>query len=318
MNRHSHIATLVVVVGWMLFGCKPTTPSQYIQPDEIEDILVDYHMAKAMAQVEGNYDDLDYRQSLYFEGVLQKHGVTRAEFDSSMVYYYTRADRFAPIYNRVAERLQEQATILGDTEGEIGRFASLKADGDTANIWHQNSHIMMIPTPPYHRVDFLVEGDSLFKAGDTFLVQFMADYMYQSGTKDGLLYVAITYPDTVVVRQSRFTYSGLIQLKMDSRIGKCPKSVSGFFYLGGNDDKSTILRLLFVNNIQLIRFHKKDESATINQEDSISASETAQRPFTKTTSSGDQGRSGDKPFPINKRTSPNRVVERIDSIKVRH
>jgi hypothetical protein len=33
----------------MLFvACKPGTPSQYIQPDEMEDILVEYYMAKAM------------------------------------------------------------------------------------------------------------------------------------------------------------------------------------------------------------------------------------------------------------------------------
>ena len=47
MNR-----SLLIVVGIVLWlvGCKPGTPSEYIQPDEMEDILVDYHMAKAMAE----------------------------------------------------------------------------------------------------------------------------------------------------------------------------------------------------------------------------------------------------------------------------
>ena len=60
-----------------------------------EDILVDYYMAKALAQ-QGSvpYSEREYRTALYLEAVLKKHGVTQELFDSSLVYYYSRADRF--------------------------------------------------------------------------------------------------------------------------------------------------------------------------------------------------------------------------------
>ena len=63
----------------------------------------------------------------------------KAEFDSSLVYYYKRADRFVDIYTKVSERLEEQALLLGATEGEIGKYASLNATGDTANIWAERT-----------------------------------------------------------------------------------------------------------------------------------------------------------------------------------
>ncbi|MBO7110238.1 MAG: DUF4296 domain-containing protein, partial [Prevotella sp.] len=99
----------------MLFiACKPGTPSQYIQPDEMEDILVDYYMAQAMAQQANNSQgEREYNTAMYIEAVLKKHGVTKAEFDSSLVYYYTRADRFDAICKRVSERLDEQALTQG-------------------------------------------------------------------------------------------------------------------------------------------------------------------------------------------------------------
>ena len=31
-------------------GCKPGVPSKYIQPNEMEEILYDYHLAGAMAR----------------------------------------------------------------------------------------------------------------------------------------------------------------------------------------------------------------------------------------------------------------------------
>ena len=39
------VALLLAVVG-----CKPTVPSDYLSPSEMEDILYDYHLAVAMAQ----------------------------------------------------------------------------------------------------------------------------------------------------------------------------------------------------------------------------------------------------------------------------
>ncbi len=66
----------------------------------MEDLLVDIHIAQSMAQ-ESMWDsmDYDYKQTLYFAAALEKHGVTKAEFDSSLTYYYVRADRFSDIFN---------------------------------------------------------------------------------------------------------------------------------------------------------------------------------------------------------------------------
>ena len=76
----------------LMVGCKPQVPSEYIQPDDLEDILYEYHVAEAMAR-NGNAMDADYNQTKYFLAVLEKHQVTEAVFDSSMIYYYTHAER---------------------------------------------------------------------------------------------------------------------------------------------------------------------------------------------------------------------------------
>ena len=118
-----------------MVSCTPKVPSRYIQPDDMEDLLHDLHIAQAMANEAAHKDgDLGYQQNLYFAAVLEKHGVTKADFDSSLVYYYTRADRFSDIYKHVVERLSNEAMALGASEGEINRYANLNANGDTTNI----------------------------------------------------------------------------------------------------------------------------------------------------------------------------------------
>ncbi len=297
-------------------ACKPKTPSQYIQPDEIVDILVDYHIARAMGQIEGTPDEQNYNRALYWSAVMEKHNITQAQFDSSLTYYYSRSDRFNDIYREVYQRLEERSTLLGIHEGEIGKYSALQTTGDTANIWPGRKVQAMMPLPPYDYSYFTIDCDSTFREGDSFLIQFTSDFIYQSGSKNGILYVAIDYADTTLVRQTRFTFSGLIQLRLDgSQMEKgAPRRMKGYFYMGGADDRSTTLRLLFINNIQLIRFHKQYEKPKA-ETDSLSLDSLAAGTDSQTGSGGDSIGKGAASLPVGRRTSPNRMVERIDSLK---
>ena len=263
----------VLMAALFMASCIPTTPSQYIQPDDMEDILVDYHLARALAHNSGvHYDSIPFYQALCIEAVFRKHGITQEQFDSSMVYYYTRADRFEAVYKRVAARLEERALILGATEGEIGKYASLNANGDTASIWPLRTRMLMTPIPPYNRWDFRLEADSTFRRGDSFLLQFVSDFIYQEGAKEGIAYMAATYGrkdgrDTTISRNTHFLSSGISQINYPAYDDGELKELRGYFYLGDGNDRTTTTRLLFLSNVQLIRFHNKQAE---NEKDSLS------------------------------------------------
>ena len=102
--KQGRIHLVLLALGlWLFAACKPSVPEDVIQPDDMEDILYDYHVSQGIASREG--ESTDYTRNYFFEALLKKHNVTRAEFDSSLVYYYTRADRFIEIYKNVQERL---------------------------------------------------------------------------------------------------------------------------------------------------------------------------------------------------------------------
>ena len=256
MNRACALMSIGVLM-WVA-ACKPGTPSQYIQEDDMEDILVDYYKARAVAQQNKfPFNEREYNLALFTEAVLEKHGVTQAEFDSALVYYYTRADRFDPMMQRVVERLDKQALDMGASEGEIGKYAQLNATGDTANIWVDRSTTLLMPMPPYNRWEFSIPVDSSYKRGDDLMLMFMSEYMFQTGEKKGMAYMAMEYEDTVISRNVHFSISGLSQLRMVGEPKRDLRMIKGFFYLDGGFDPSTATRLLFLNNVQLIRFHTK-------------------------------------------------------------
>lgn len=310
MNRTG--ALTVVGIFLMLAACKPGTPSKYIQPGDMEDILVDYYMAKAMAQQDKfSYEEREYNTALYTEAVLKRHGVTQAEFDSSLVYYYTRADRFDPIFQRVSERLDEQALVLGASEGEIGKYARFNATGDTANVWSDRATALLLPMPPYNRWEFHVESDSTYRHGDELMLMFMSDYMYQTGNKNGMAYISVDYGDTVVSRNLHFSTSGVSQLRVPGDTTRVIKTVKGFFYLDNAFESSTSTRLLFLSNVQLIRFHTQDEKITT---DRLSRDDSGERDTPDPLGDRDTGGEGGQLLPLDRGAAPDRVDGGADSI----
>ena len=295
----------------LMAACKPGTPGKYIQPDDMEDILVDYHLARAMADDAMSNDNQErYVHGLYLEVVLRKHGVTREEFDSSLVYYYTRADRFNDIYKRVAERLEEQALVMGASESEIGKYVSLDANGDTANVWSDRPNIMMMPVPPYNRRSFEVMVDTTFRQGDSFLFLFMSEYLYQDGAKTSTAYLALHYTDTIITRYLRLQPTGLNRLRIPAHDAEL-ESIKGYFFVGEGTERTTTTRILFLNNIQFIRFHKEKKIEDENiKKDSLPSDSVAGRVVTDSISHRDSIGGSDEMVPADRGTGPHRMVVR--------
>lgn len=239
-------------------ACKPSVPSKYIQPDDMEDLLVDIHIAQSMAQ-ENMWDslDYDYKQTLYYAAALKKHGVTKAEFDSSLTYYYIRADRFSDIYKNVARRLSDQALALGSTEGEIQHYANISNNSDTIDVWTGKFSVMLIPYPPYHRYDFVQKADTSFRKGDSFLFIVHTDFIYQSGSRSAQACITMKYDnDSIVSRVANFSSTGVNQVRIPHNGDHKVKEIRGYIYLAPEKEATTTLKLMAVKNIQLIKMRR--------------------------------------------------------------
>lgn len=254
--QRSHIVFLFLLV--LLSACTPKVPKEYIQPDDMEDILYDYFVSQGIVRQEG-LENADYRKELYFEAVLKKYDLTRAEFDSSLVYYYTRSDRFIKVWKNVQERLGEAAIKYGASAGEVETFTVNALTGDTANVWNGAASQVLVPYAPYNRLQFRLQADTAFHKGDRFMLAWNSDFLYQSGSKDAVAYMAVKYDnDSIVSVVSHFSVSERTQLRIEG----CDlpvKEISGFIYLGQGYENTSNMRMLVISNIRLIRFHKKED-----------------------------------------------------------
>jgi hypothetical protein len=281
LRRHHMLFALLLV---LMSACTPKVPKEYIQPDDMEDILYDYLLSQGIAKdedvanQEGSSRVVDYRRELYFEAVLKKYDVTRAEFDSSLVYYYTRSDRFLKIWKNVQERLGEAAMEYGASAGEVETFTASTLTGDTANIWNGVSSQVLVPYAPYNRLQYHVKADTAFRKGDSFMLAWNSNFLYQSGSKDAVAYMAIRYKnDSIASTVTHFSVDGHSQLRM-SGCDENVKEIKGFIYLGQGYESTSTMRMLIISDIQLIRFHKQEEVEKTPESQNSAADSLSQVP----------------------------------------
>ncbi len=248
---------MAFILIFVLSGCKPSVPSYVLSPDEMEDLLYDYHLADAMAhEATGEYAS---NLVAYRTAVLKKYNVTQEKFDTSMVYYMRHTDRLLSIYEHIADRMQRQAVTLGTSSGELARLSSYSATGDTANIWTAEKSIVLIPNRPYNVYSYSLPVDTSFHKGDSFILNMKSDFIFQDGVRDGIAVLAVVYAnDSVVSRMTHISFSTNVTIRIDNPDTLAIKELKGYFLLNnGNqsNSSSTTLRVMCLSNIHLLRCH---------------------------------------------------------------
>ena len=263
----------VCCLAWLaatFVGCKPGVPKEHIQPGKMEDILYDYHVADGMAYL-GDYQELPFRRKAYREAALRKHGVTEAQFDSSLVYYYRHTELLHDIYEKLSKRLNNDAIALGATANELSQFEGMSSQGDTATVWSNKQPVVLMPVAPYNYVTFDIKADTTYHEGDKMILSFDNKFLFQSGMRDGVAMLAVTFKNDSTASQVMHCSSDnhtSLQIQDNGRIGI--KRVTGFVYLGrGNENNMTSeLRVLAISNLKLMKMHTAPQTNE-NEQDNL-------------------------------------------------
>lgn len=253
---------MALVVAVLMVSCKPSVPSEYIQKGKMENILFDYHLAKVMFEQEGKNDSLTLLA--YQESIFEKYDVTRADFDSSMVYYSRHMQLLHEIYEHLGDRLSKELVAQGGVASGLGQYGDEIAGADTASIWKGDRSIALTPFPISNSYSFEAKADTSFHKGDRIILDFDAQFIYQMGLREATAVLSVTFMnDSVRTETVHVSSSSHFHLQIEDSGMLGIKNVRGYFLLsnGGNGYSSTI-RMCLCYNIKLLRMHVKREAET--------------------------------------------------------
>ena len=105
MVNGKSILVLTLSLFLILSGCRPRG---VLHSWKMREVLVDLHKTDALLQLSGLQYGHDEAANIYYAMTLERHGVTQAQFDSSLVWYTAHPQLFDKIYPKVLKDLQQE------------------------------------------------------------------------------------------------------------------------------------------------------------------------------------------------------------------
>jgi len=241
--------TFMIILALMT-SCGKEIPKGIIQPDKMEDVLYDYHLAMGMFNNQFHMEN--HQKNSLMNYVYDKHQITAEVFDSSMVWYTREAQELTAIYEKLEKRFNREhnhmETILSNRDGENTMMTSF---GDTVNIWRKRDFYWMSKNSLSNKVIFDFKTDTNFHERDAFLWNLDFNFFSEGKVAMGL---NVIYQNDSVIGESRIVdKSGKQSVYLYTDSAYKIKALNGFVTV--LDDSLQTPRIL-LKDISLIRYHR--------------------------------------------------------------
>ncbi len=244
----------ILLLAFHLVGCQVKRPETVLSDAKMEKVLYDYHVAKAMGE-ELPFAE-SYKKVLYIESVFKKHGITQAEFDSSMVWFARNPNVLTKIYEKVNLRLKNEREGINHLIALRENKPETSVPGDSIDLWAWRRVYRLTGMPLDNKVTFTFPADTNFKDRDT--LRWIARFHFGNepdSLSSPLMAMQLIYAKDTVDKMCRVRQTGVETVELFADTLGSIKEVRGFIYVPKSD---TTVQHLLVDRIQLMRYHARD------------------------------------------------------------
>jgi hypothetical protein len=267
------ILPLLALIMLFLIACDDR-PKDVLSRGQMEDVLYDYHIMQGIIDELPSEEREDKAQD-YINAVFEKHGITEAQFDSSIVYYNRHAKDLHKIYTNLKKRYTEINDEIQLVNGNNDMMAIFSTGGDTTNLWNSSKLLILRNKTLLNKESFTIHADTSFQRQDQFILTISPVFIKEGRDEYGLdLHVGLSvlYTNGKHIGTTRVINGhGIQQLTLQTSKDEDIKSVTGFFYYKGRENSRN---LCLIDNISLIRMHQK-EPAQVETVDSVKTDSVA-------------------------------------------
>ena len=148
----------------LLTACQ-SRPEYVIDEDTMIELLTDVHMAEGLIdlQQKENRENDAYGQQI-MAAVLDKYHVSKADYDTSLVWYSQNLSKLIRIYRHVDENLQERQEYWNEIAATSG--AGIGESGDSVSLWRPAPYLVMDESRLTHHRVWVFQTDTTFHKGD--------------------------------------------------------------------------------------------------------------------------------------------------------
>lgn len=254
-------ALSVSAVLMLLAGCRVHRPDDILSPRVMEKVLYDYHLAQAV--VLDLPQDNHYERDAYLDWVYEKHGITKDEFEQSLVWYTRYPKEFVKVYQRLNARIDKDYKQAQKAAEKLANQSFGAESGDSVDLWYLDRTLLLNTSDFMNRVTFDISTDTTFHRNDTVRwntsLRFIA--MADSIPQTAYLALSVYYTDSISTSDTLISESGMSSLSLVLDSIRPFKVIRGSInYIDTTDTRSAIMA---VPDVSLVRYHRRKAETSV-------------------------------------------------------
>lgn len=219
---------------------------------QMTDLLVDVHKSEAVIALNYSKFPNDSTKRIIREAVFERHNITQAQFDSSLVWYGNHIEDYMEIYDQVIERLnkenEEIKTLIAQDNTQI-----LTRAGDTVDIWKRERAHIFDAGKRENVFAFDIMADENFFHNDRFILKIHAINVPKDNNKPHT-YLAVRHDEqNINYNWGNIEKEGWNELKVQCDSSIRMNTVYGYIAMPERADG----HIMYIDSIVLLRIHEK-------------------------------------------------------------
>lgn len=216
----------------MLFYSCSRRPSYVMPEKKMMEVLFDIRLTQSIYMNDPQFK-LDEKKDALVAGVLEKHKITQAELDSSLLWYSDNIQAYAEINDSVASRLRAKNEMLMSARMSENTKGRQRLDLFIPTSYSLDKYT---PTLAFNIDSFKIKATKNISA---FNFKFNVQGLSEKQRAEAAIY--FTYKDTLVRKSIPIEANRHYVLSKPQLPDSLLKSISGYIHIKGNVEEPNVL-----------------------------------------------------------------------------
>ncbi|WP_459189045.1 DUF4296 domain-containing protein [Parabacteroides sp. APC149_11_2_Y6] len=247
MRNWLHKYGFVIFLGMIAVACSKV-PGGLLSEKDMQSVLIDMQLAEAMIyQYPDKFPDEAHKKAV-FQSVFQKHEITEAVYDSSLVWYGRNLDIYMGVCDRVLAELNKRQKALGDVQINVTVDKE-----DSIDIWPRRRFLTLEPDAIFNGVAFNVEPKTSYSSGSAFVLGMNVWGINEKWKYKPEVRLSVFQGDTTITVNKKISKDGYYETIVKSLPTKRVKSVYGHIFMNNADSASYYK--VYVDSLSLMKYN---------------------------------------------------------------
>ena len=223
--------------------------------DDMVEFLTDLHRLEGSLTVRSNNPSDSKVDEKYYNALFKKHGITKADIDSSLVWYVHNPKKFSKMYGKVVENLSQFEKDVNDRK--FHPIDSVALRNSEMDIWNGEKKYIVNKDSSKTLIDYKIDNQQL-QWDDIYTLSFIMRVSAPDSIVNNSLVMRINYAnrtsDSIVAKVYPDSLLRRYKLKLAARYQDSIVSITGLML----ENNSKVVKMLAkIDSIKLTRHYDK-------------------------------------------------------------